>query len=597
MLGPEKLPRVVAEVGRWVGRARAMARQFREQLEEEVQLEEARKSARRRAAPATPGAGAATRAAAARDLLPCPPDGCHRRRPDRPCGRGERDAPMNGEPEKLAEGTLISHLLELRDRLLRALIAIGIAFVPCVLYSNDIFTFVAQPLLAKLPEGGSLIATGVMSPFTTPFKLSFFIAVFIAMPYVIYQLWSFVAPGLYRNERRFAVPLLLSAILLFYVGIAFAYYFVFPVMFQFFASTTPKGVAMMTDINNYLDFVLTMFFCFGLAFEVPVAVVLLVVMGLVRIEKLKQEPRLRAASASSSSPPSSPRRMPSRSARSRSRCTSSTRAASSWRASSCGASRPRPRPTPRRAEAARAAGRGLDSPRPDPRCAGTGFRVQTAAISCRDLPHRLMNAGRRRRPDPPPRAATHPRPAAGPGDAVPHRDVGALHLLRHARGADPVHGRRRSPRAASGSMTRRRARSTGCTSAAPICSGSPGGWVADRLLGAQRAVFAGGVLITAGNLVLAFASLGNTAALLLGLLVIALGVGLLKPNVSALVAALYPEGGARRDAGFSIFYMGINLGRLPRLAAACRCSRAWFGWHWGFALPALGMALGLVQFR
>ncbi|MGH8132111.1 MAG: twin-arginine translocase subunit TatC [Steroidobacteraceae bacterium] len=195
---------------------------------------------------------------------------------------------MSVEPEKLAEGTLISHLLELRDRLLRALIAVGLAFLPCVYYSNDIFTFVAQPLLAKLPQGSNLIATGVMSPFTTPFKLSFFVALLVAMPYVIYQLWSFVAPGLYRNERRFAVPLLASSIVLFYVGIAFAYYFVFPVMFQFFATTTPKGVSMMTDINNYLDFVLTMFFCFGLAFEVPVAVVLLVVMGLVRIEKLKQ---------------------------------------------------------------------------------------------------------------------------------------------------------------------------------------------------------------------------------------------------------------------------------------------------------------------
>ena len=148
---------------------------------------------------------------------------------------------MSAEPEKLAEGTLISHLLELRDRLLRSMVAIGIAFVPCVLNSNEIFSYVASPLLAKLPPGSNLIATGVMSPFTTP-----------------------------------------------YVGIAFAYYFVFPMMFQFFAATTPKGVAMMTDINNYLDFVLTMFFCFGLAFEVPVAVVLLVVMGVVRIEKLKQ---------------------------------------------------------------------------------------------------------------------------------------------------------------------------------------------------------------------------------------------------------------------------------------------------------------------
>ena len=195
---------------------------------------------------------------------------------------------MSADPEKLAEGSLISHLLELRDRLLRSMAAIGLAFLPCVFYSNDIFSFVAQPLLAKLPPGSNLIATGVMSPFTTPFKLSFFVALLVAMPFVIYQLWAFVAPGLYRNERRFAVPLLLSAIVLFYVGVAFAYYFVFPVMFQFFAATTPKGVAMMTDINNYLDFVLTMVFCFGVAFEVPVAVVLLVVMGIVPIAKLKQ---------------------------------------------------------------------------------------------------------------------------------------------------------------------------------------------------------------------------------------------------------------------------------------------------------------------
>src|SRR5215470_4635169 len=195
---------------------------------------------------------------------------------------------MNQPPEQLTAGTPISHLLELRDRLLRALVVVGIAFLPCVYYANDLFTFVARPLLAKLPKGSNLIATGVMSPFTTPFKLSFFAALMVAMPYVIYQLWAFVAPGLYRKERRFAVPLLVSSIILFYVGIAFAYYFVFPVMFQFFAHTTPKGVAMMTDINNYLDFVLTMFFCFGLAFEVPVAVVLLVVMGIVRIETLKR---------------------------------------------------------------------------------------------------------------------------------------------------------------------------------------------------------------------------------------------------------------------------------------------------------------------
>lgn len=194
---------------------------------------------------------------------------------------------MSEEPEKLAEGTLISHLLELRDRLLRALIAVAIAFLPCAYFANDIFTFVAQPLIEKLPEGSTLIATSVVSPFMTPFKMALFAAIFIAMPYVLYQVWAFVAPGLYRHEKRFAVPLLLSSIVLFYVGVVFAYLFVFPVMFQFFANTTPTGVAMMTDISAYLDFVLLMFFAFGLAFETPVAVVLLVLTGLVRIEKLK----------------------------------------------------------------------------------------------------------------------------------------------------------------------------------------------------------------------------------------------------------------------------------------------------------------------
>ena len=195
---------------------------------------------------------------------------------------------MSAEPEKLAEGTLISHLLELRDRLIKALMGVGLVFVPCMMYANDIFSYVSQPLQEKLPKGASLIATSVMSPFTTPFKLSFFIAAFIAMPWILYQLWAFVAPGLYRHEKRFAVPLLVSAILLFYVGVLFAYFFVFPVMFSFFASTTPKGVSMMTDINSYLDFVLVMFFAFGAAFEVPVAVVLLVITGIVKLEKLRE---------------------------------------------------------------------------------------------------------------------------------------------------------------------------------------------------------------------------------------------------------------------------------------------------------------------
>ena len=195
---------------------------------------------------------------------------------------------MSEEPERLVEGTLISHLLELRDRLIRAIVAIAVAFLPCMFYSNQIFTFVATPLKEKLPKGTQLIATTVMSPFTTPFKLSLFVAVFLAMPVVIYQLWAFVAPGLYRHEKRFAVPLLVSSIVLFYIGIVFAYFFVFPVMFQFFAATTPHGVAMMTDISAYLDFVLTMFLAFGAAFEVPVAVVLLVLTGVVKLEKLRE---------------------------------------------------------------------------------------------------------------------------------------------------------------------------------------------------------------------------------------------------------------------------------------------------------------------
>jgi len=195
---------------------------------------------------------------------------------------------MSGETEKLAEGTLISHLLELRDRLIRSLIAVVIVFAPCAYYSNEIFSFIAKPLIDKLPKGSTLIATSVMSPFTTPFKLSFFVALFIAMPYILYQLWAFIAPGLYRHEKRFAMPLLISSIFLFYTGVVFAYTFVFPVMFQFFASTTPAGVSMMTDITSYLDFVLTMLFAFGLAFEVPVAVVLLVVTNIVSIEKLQQ---------------------------------------------------------------------------------------------------------------------------------------------------------------------------------------------------------------------------------------------------------------------------------------------------------------------
>ena len=183
------------------------------------------------------------------------------------------------EPGELAEGTLISHLLELRDRLMKAMIAVFVCFIPCAIYMNPLFTFIAQPLIRKLPAGASLIATSVVSPFMVPFKLAFVVAFVIAIPVVLYQAWAFVAPGLYRHEKKLAVPLLVSSVLLFYVGAAFAYFLVFPVMLGFFVGTTPAGVQMMTDMGAYLDFVMILLLAFGLAFEVPIATVLLVWTG------------------------------------------------------------------------------------------------------------------------------------------------------------------------------------------------------------------------------------------------------------------------------------------------------------------------------
>jgi len=194
----------------------------------------------------------------------------------------------DGKEEQLAEGTLMSHLLELRDRLLKAVLTLFAVFIPCAVFANDLFTIIAKPLLGKLPAGTSLIATSVVSPFMTPFKVAFYVALFASMPVLLYQIWAFVAPGLYRREKRFAVPLLVSSVVLFYSGVVFAYFAVFPVMFSYLVGTSPIGVSYMPDIASYLDFVLTMFFAFGIAFEVPVAVVLLVLTGLVRVEKMAE---------------------------------------------------------------------------------------------------------------------------------------------------------------------------------------------------------------------------------------------------------------------------------------------------------------------
>ena len=184
------------------------------------------------------------------------------------------------------EQPLIAHLVELRSRLLRALLSVLAVFVLLAAFANDIYSLIAAPMLARLPEGSAMIATEVASPFLVPFKLCAYLALFIAMPYVLYQAWAFVAPGLYNNERRFALPLLLSGVVLFYAGIAFAFFVVFPLLFAFFTSVAPEGVAMMTDISHYLDFILKIFLAFGLAFEVPVATLLLIWTGITSADAL-----------------------------------------------------------------------------------------------------------------------------------------------------------------------------------------------------------------------------------------------------------------------------------------------------------------------
>lgn len=191
--------------------------------------------------------------------------------------------------DALKEQPFVSHLLELRDRLLRAVIAVGVIFASLFYFSNDIYRMVAGPLMAHLPEGSSMIATEVASPFLTPFKLTLMSSIFIGMPFILYQLWSFIAPGLYKHEKRLMIPLVASSALLFYIGVLFAYFVVFPLVFAFMASTTPEGVVMATDIAKYLDFVLSLFFAFGIAFEVPIATIILVSMGMTTPESLVQK--------------------------------------------------------------------------------------------------------------------------------------------------------------------------------------------------------------------------------------------------------------------------------------------------------------------
>jgi sec-independent protein translocase protein TatC len=184
---------------------------------------------------------------------------------------------------------LVVHLTELRDKLLRALLAVLIAFICLFPFANEIYAFVSEPLRAILPEGATMIATEVASPFLTPFKLTLVMAIFLAIPYVLYQVWSFIAPGMYRHEKRLAIPLLVSSVLLFYAGAAFAYYAVFPLIFGFFTSVGPEDITIMTDINRYLDFVLKLFFAFGVAFEIPIAAVLMIWAGITTPDQLARK--------------------------------------------------------------------------------------------------------------------------------------------------------------------------------------------------------------------------------------------------------------------------------------------------------------------
>lgn len=186
-----------------------------------------------------------------------------------------------------AEESFLSHLFELRDRLIRALVAIGVVFVCLFPWAKELYALLAQPLLATLPQGGQMIATDVVGVFLVPMKVALMVAFLIALPYVLYQVWAFVAPGLYAHEKRLALPLVTASVLLFFVGMAFAYFLVFPTVFGFMSKIAPEGVAWMTDIEKYLSFVMSTFIAFGVTFEVPIIVIVLVQMRIVDLATLR----------------------------------------------------------------------------------------------------------------------------------------------------------------------------------------------------------------------------------------------------------------------------------------------------------------------
>ena len=192
-------------------------------------------------------------------------------------------------PEDEKELTLIDHLVELRDRILKSVSAVLVLFLALFYWANDIYIFVAGPLLAALPEGSSMIAIDPTSPFFAPFKRAFYVSFLLAAPYILYQMWSFIAPGLYKNEKTVAIPLFISSVVLFYGGIAFARYILFGIVFRFFISVSPEGVQVAPDISSFLSFALTIFFAFGVAFEIPIAVFLCIWAGLAEPDSLAEK--------------------------------------------------------------------------------------------------------------------------------------------------------------------------------------------------------------------------------------------------------------------------------------------------------------------
>ncbi|MBU3725441.1 MAG: twin-arginine translocase subunit TatC [Burkholderiaceae bacterium] len=196
------------------------------------------------------------------------------------------DSHQDQDPTQKEEG-FVTHLIELRDRLIRAAAAVIICFLGLVYWAPDIYSLLADPLISALPKGTSMIATDVTAPFFVPMKVTMMVAFIVALPYVLYQVWAFIAPGLYEHEKKLALPIVMSSFLLFLLGMAFAYFFVFPAVFKFVAAYTPAGVQMATDIDKYLSFVITLFLVFGLSFETPVVEMVLVRLGMVSIEKLK----------------------------------------------------------------------------------------------------------------------------------------------------------------------------------------------------------------------------------------------------------------------------------------------------------------------